>query len=259
MNYGIYTSGLGALVESARVDVIANNLANANTVGFRRDAIAFRERLVEALEDKPDHAYLNAMVDRYGGAPFIDGVTFDPDPIAPDVTENPTDLALDGRGFFMTRSMATGENLFTRAGNFMVDRTGRLLTADGRYQVLNAAGEPVTVDPNIGRNITVTKNGEIYSGDELVNSIGVVDFNDYGRLQKAGETMFRAVGEEVESFRPAETSVMQGALEGSSVEPVVEMADMIRAFRALESNLQMIKFQDSTLEKAVNELGRVPR
>ncbi|OHB76036.1 MAG: hypothetical protein A2Z34_08255 [Planctomycetes bacterium RBG_16_59_8] len=259
MIYGISTSGLGAYLESSRIDVIANNLANVNTPGFRRDQMAFRERLVEAHEDRPDLRYVNDLVDRYGGAPFVDEIAFDRQPGAPDYTGRNLDMAINGEGFFALRNLESGERCYTRAGNFQFDRSGRMLSADGKYQALNAAGEPIAVDPEIGACLVVRDNGGLFSGNEQVAAIGVVDFRDYDALSKSGDNVFRFAGNDQDIVAPTGTTIMSGVLEGSSVNPVVEMTEMIRTLRSLEANLQMIKFQDSTLEKAVNELARLPR
>ena len=168
-------------------------------------------------------------------------------------------MAIDGRGFFMLRDLESGERFYTRAGNFQFDQAGRLLSADKKYQALSAAGEPIAVDPEAGANVFVRDNGAIFSGSEQLAVIGVVDFRDYDALTKSGDNMFRFTGDDQEIVAPTGTTIMSGALEGSSVNPLMEMTEMIRALRSLEANLQMIKFQDSTLEKAVNELARLPR
>lgn len=262
MNYGIYTSGLGAFAQSAKLDIIANNLANVNTPGFRKDQIAFRERLVEAMEGRHDSSYYNEAIDRYGGAPLIDAVSFDRDPGQYDVTGRAQDVAIDGKGFFVVTDRQTSENFYTRAGNFVFDAEGRLVTADGKYQVAGAAGEPIAIDPGSAGNLQIREDGSIYSGENLMGAIGVVDFDDYSALAKYGDTMFRRVADQEGNVAPhaaEQAKVRQGVIERSSVNPVVEMTEMIETLRMIESNLQMIKFQDSTLEKAVNELGRIPR
>jgi flagellar basal-body rod protein FlgG len=256
-SYGIYLSGIGALGQSVRVDQIANNLANSNTPGFRRDGVSFRERLVEALEDRHDVRFYNAAVDRHGGAPFIDRVTFDRRGGGLEVTHRPLDLALNSEGFFTVQDLKGGGVYYTRAGNFVMDGTGRLLTADGRYQALAEDGRGLALDPNSGAELRAREDGTLFQGDAEIGRLGVADFGDASRLVKRGDNVFENLGGAAAA--PAETRVEQGALERSSVNPIVEMVEMIKALRALESNLQMVRFQDAALDRTVNDFGRPQR
>lgn len=253
--YGIYTSGLAAIGQSVRLDVAANNLANVSTVGFRGDRVSFAGRLVEALEagEGPGRHY-NALVHRHGGAPVLESVRFDRRPGAVDRTGRPLDLALDGEGFFAVRDRRTGEVYHTRAGNFAVGSRGELVTADGRYEVLGRGGAPIVLDPSAPAEPEVKGDGRVLQGDREVGRLALVGFDDPSRLRKHGDALFANRGA---AEAPAEARVMQGALETSSVNPLSEMVGMIRALRALESNLEMIRFQDRTLDRSVNGLGRV--
>ncbi len=253
--YGIATSGLGALGQSLKLDQAAHNLANVSTPGFRRDRLSFRERLVEALEDRPDHRYYNALVDRNGGAPFIDEVRFDRRPGGFDTTHRNLDFALQSGGFFTVRDLDSGASFYTRAGNFILDGEGRLVTADGRCEVLTRDGRGITLDPRAAADLRLTAEGALFQGDVEAGRLAVVDFDDYSKLRKQGANLFvNAGGTELPATH---VQALQGALEVSSVNPVSEMVEMLKAMRALESNLQMIKFQDATLERAINDAGRV--
>jgi len=255
--YGMYTSGLGAMGQSLKIDQISNNLANVATPGYRRDHISFRERLVEALEDRPDLQYYNSQVHRNGGAPFVDQVTFDQDSGSYEQTHRALDLAVVGRGFFSVRDLQSGETFYTRAGNFMLGGDGRILTADGRYQLASDDGRGLTLDPGTGGELRVRDDGTLFQGDIEIGKAGVVDFDDYARLRKRGDNLFENSG--ATASAPARLQVSQGTLEQSSVNPVAEMVEMIKALRALESNLQMLRFQDGVLDRAVNDFGRPQR
>ena len=255
--YGLYTSGLGALGQSAKVDMIANNLANVATPGFRRVQISFRERMVEALEGRPEMKFYNAMVDRHGGAPFVDAVRFDPEAGGYEQTQRSLDFALQSKGFFSVEEMETGRRFYTRAGNFSIDSEGRLITSEGRYQVLSAEGAGIELGTDDSGDIRLGPEGILSRGDFDVARIGIVDFADYATLRKHGDNLFENIGGA--PFEPADIRVDQGVLEGSSVNPVVEMVDLIKAMRNLETNLQMIKIQDQALDRAVNDLGRLQR
>jgi flagellar basal-body rod protein FlgF len=256
-SYGIALSGLGALGQSVRMDRIANNLANANTPGFRRDTVSFRERLVEALEDRHEAAFYNAAVHRHGGAPVIDRVSFDRESGGLDVTARPLDLALEGEGYFTVRDLKGGGLMYTRAGNFVADAAGRLLTADGGHQLLSAEGRGMAVDPASGEALRVRSDGTMFQGDVDLGRLGVADVADASRLAKRGDNLFENRGSAERAA--AGVSVRQGALERSSVNPVHEMVEMIKALRALEANLQMVRTQDAALERTVNDYGRPQR
>lgn len=255
--YGIYTSGLGALGQSAKLDQIANNLANVSTPGFRRDHLSFRQRLVEALEDRPDLNYYNAQVDRHGGAPFIDQSTFDRKSGGYEQTHRPLDLAVLGEGFFSVQDLKTGGTFYTRAGNFTLAADGRIVTPDGQYQLLSDEGRGLAVEPGLPGSLQISREGRMLQGDIDLGQVGVFDFDDYSRLLKTGDNVYRNLG--ASASKPERLQVSQGTLELSSVNPVTEMVEMVKAFRSLESNLQMLKIQDGVLERSVNDFGRPAR
>lgn len=230
---GLSVSALGAMAQSARVDRIAQNLANLATPGYRREHAAFRVG---------------------GGGPALDPAPGARTAGRLEVTGRSLDLALTTPGFFAVRPLAGGDDLYTRAGNFTLDAEGRLLTADGRYQVVDRGGNGVVLDPARGA-VRVRPDGALLQGDAEVAGLAVVDFPGEAALRKEGGNLLAAAG----AAPAADVRVEQGALEASSVDPITEMVEMIRALRALEANLQAIRFQDGALEKAVNEFGRMPR
>lgn len=258
MLYGLYVSGLGALGQSVRLDLIANNLANVNTPAYRRDQLTFKERMVEALEDFPDLQYYNSLVHRNGGAPFIDHIAYDKQPGGFEATGRLLDFAINGEGWFTVRHLATDQLYYTRAGNFLVDSQGRLVTADGKYQLVADDGVGVALDPDQpGAEVRVDPDGSLFQGGAFRNRLRVVDFTNAEGIRKHGENLFTAF--DANTVNATSYRVEQGTLEVSSVNPVMEMADMIKTIRAIESNLQMIKIQDGTLDRVVNEFGRPAR
>ena len=172
-------------------------------------------------------------------------------------------MAIDGDGFFAisyTNKAGEASVKYTRDGAFTVNREGYLMTKDGDFVLNQAAamgGNPgqagyIQVDPNLP--LMVDKNGDIYQNDMLVAQIGVVDFADYNFLAKYGENMYDLVdGGQVQA---SEAQVNQGTLEMSNVNVVSEMVEMINITRAYESNQKIIQTIDSTLEKAVNSIGK---
>lgn len=258
MLYGLYTSALAAIGQSARLDVVANNLANVNTPGFRRDQVSFQERLVEALEDTPDFRYYNSLVHRHGGAPFLGATSFDSEAGGIETTDRPLDFAINGKGFFAVRDRVTGKNYYTRAGNFVTDSQGTVVTPDGKYQLLGEGDTEVTVDPNQPiSEVRLDADGNLRQGEEVRAHLSVVDFADLRGVRKFGENLLENFG--TQAVETTDYKLVQGALEGSTVHPVSEMVEMIKTIRMIESNLQMIHIQDGSLERLVNDFGRPAR
>jgi flagellar basal body rod protein FlgG len=229
---GIAISGRGALAQSAKVDVLANNLANVATVGFRRDLVGFRANL-EAV----------VAADRRDGSL--------------EETRRPLDLAIAGPGYFTVRDLESGADYYTRAGNFNIDSSGRLVTADGRCQVLASDGRGIALDAAAAGSLRIAEDGTLYQGEVENGQLGVVEFEDVARLAKRGDNLVENRGSALGAA--AGSRIQQGTLERSSVDPALEQAEMTRALRALEANLQMIRILDATLERTVNEFARPVR
>jgi flagellar basal-body rod protein FlgF len=248
---GIYLSAAGALAAEARLDVVANNIANVETPGFKRSFTLVRERPPEAASagirgrGRPD-------LDALGGGPIVQEIRFDASRGGLRSTGESLDVAIDGDGWFSVDR--DGEVLHTRAGNFVRTPDGRLATADGRGFVLDDGGSPIEL-PAIG-SIDIGEDGTIAVGGETVARLGVVGSLDPDQFQPAGGTLFRRIGpgaaEEAEGFR-----IRQGMLETSTAEPVREMVRMIHTFRAYETNQRMIALQDESLGRAVRDVGRL--
>lgn len=237
MPYGLYLSAEGAHAQSTRMDVIANNLANVDTVGFKRELALFQARYAEAVGQGLKPAGQGNLEDLGGGIMVRQTKTdFSPGPIKH--TDGPTDVAIDGDGFFMVRK--GDQDYLTRAGNFRLSPAGELRTQAG-YDVLDASGEPITVTP----------------GDtSWVERLAVVQPPSRDDLVKVGENLFRSLSEP-EAVDPQMRVVAAGYLEGSTVAMTYEMTELIHAARALEANINMMKTQDEMLGGLVNRAMRV--
>ncbi len=165
-------------------------------------------------------------------------------------TGNSFDLALRDKGFFCIET-PEGER-YTRSGDFTKDSEGYLVTKEG-YKVLGEAGY-IKID---GSNMTVNEDGELYSDSERVDKLKLVDFDDYKALRKEANGLIRI--EEGTDAEPAATvgKIQQGSLEGSNVNSVKEMVDMLTMMRTYEANQKMIKIHDELIGKAVNEIARL--
>lgn len=215
-------------------DVVANNLANINTIGYKKD-ISF----VEALTNAEENVKLKVQTD------FSQGTLKE--------TGNPFDLALNGKGFF---TIEKGNDFYlTRDGHFSVNGDGFLVTSSG-YKVLGTSGAVhLGMDGEQVGEISISQIGEIYVDDELIDTLQVVDTADYSQLEKAGNNLFKTrKGTEV--FVSENTSVIQGNLESSNVNVVNEMIGLMDIQRNFESSQRAIRTIDEALRKAANEVGR---
>jgi flagellar basal-body rod protein FlgF len=252
MDYGLYLSAAGAKAQITRQAVITNNIANSQTAGFKRDLVIMQSRLNASYEDPAMFPYrLPVYGDQGGGVTAVsDGIDLSQSTF--EDTHNRTDFALNGPGFF-TIAGDNGETLLTRDGRFMIDSEGALRTvAGGNRPVLNNAGEPVRLNPDLPLEIahdgTITQNGQ---GTGL--KLGITDA-DPKTLVKLGGNLLRSATPLTPAS--AETEVLQYKLENSGVEPMVEIVNMMEGQRAFDANARMMTYQDSTMS-LLNTVGRV--
>ncbi|MDE6314805.1 MAG: flagellar basal-body rod protein FlgF [Lachnospiraceae bacterium] len=254
---GLYTAYTGMIHQQKRLDVISNNLANSATVGFKREgatARAFNDELAIKIKDASEGFVDRGIGDMSMGVKF--GETYrDYTQGSLRVTDNDYDLALSGEGFFqISFTSKSGETVtrLTRDGNFTVNTLGYLVTQDGDF-VLGTDGNPIRIDPN--EKTTIDAAGRILQNDTVVANLSIVDVEDYNYLQKYGENLFDLV--EGGTLTASSAAVEQGCLEQSNVQVVKEMVEMINVTRAYETNQKAIQAVDETLDKAVNQVGRV--
>lgn len=255
---GLYTAWSGLVNEQNRMDVMTNNLANATTVGFKKEGStsqSFDDVLTLKIKDTSEGFY-NAK--RLGvrnpgvkiGENYVDYIqgSFRE-------TGNTFDLALSGDGFFaieFTNKAGETSTMFTRAGQFTLNREGFLVTQEGDY-VLDVQNRRIQLDTL--RDADIMENGIISQEGRVIAQIQVVDFEDYNYLERYGETYFRPL----EGARQIDgTATMHsGYLEMSNVQVVSEMVNLITITRAYEANQKIIQTYDDSLEIAVTQLGRL--
>lgn len=266
MSKGMYTAVSGAIAQSARLDTIANNLANANTTAFKKDRQVFNEYLT-AHEKMPNTmevpripASIESFYDMNGGdKSYVDsaGTYTNFSQGALKSTGSPLDVAIEGKGFFEILSPQGVR--WTRNGSFQMDGNGRLVTKEG-YPVLHeGTQDPTQRTIQLGdRNVTVTDHGDIYQGDNLVARLSVVDFTDPDQIQKQGNSLYKL--KENSTATPLAANAVrlhQGYVEGSNVNVVEEMTDMITAQRLFETTQQAVKAYDHMDEKLISGLGKL--
>lgn len=256
---GLYTAYTGMLNEQHRMDVITNNLANANTNGFKKEGAtsqSFDEILSYKIKDNSEGYNISRRMGRnHPGVKIGEGYTdFSQGPIKN--TGNTYDLALSDSGFFAVRfTNKDGEDSveYTRDGNFTLTRQGHLVTQDGDA-VLDVDNRPIRIDPLLKTEINTS--GEVIQDGDVVATIQVTDFEDYNYLERYGENYFQPV-DGAEKTEEARGQVYSGYLETSNLSVVTEMVNMITISRAYESNQKVITTYDSTLDIAANQIGRI--
>jgi len=247
-------------------ELIANNLANVSTDGYKRSQvhnIQFDEVLLYDLSKRDGRLTAVGPLSR-GVRAYESYVDFSPGTMIE--TGEPMDLALDGDGFFTI--LQDGQLYYTRNGRFVLGPHGYIMTDSGGY--LMGTRGPLLVGEG---TLHVTEDGRVYSRrpgpdradafaleDVYIDDLWLVDFEDRDALRPVGNSLFEYGGArriDLAGRVGQVTTVRQGVIEGSNVNVVREMVDMIECFRAYESAQRMVLIQDETLDKLVNQVSRV--
>lgn len=262
---GLYTAHTGMVNEMNRLDVLTNNLANADTTAYKKEGTTsrtFADELAIKIKDTSDYG-LPKTIGEMSLVTHLGQVYTNWDSGSFKVTDNETDFALDGDGFFaiaFTNKAGETSVKYTRDGNFVVDNEGYLRTKDGDY-VLNQTGamnaDPseanyVQIDPLAAFSVDVS--GYIYQNEEIIGNIGVIDFENYDYIEKYGENLYNLLEGGV--ITDSKANIQQGMLETSNVNVVDEMVNMIAIQRAYEAGQKVIRSIDETLGTTVT-LGKV--
>jgi flagellar basal-body rod protein FlgF len=276
---GIYTGASGMMATMEEMNTVANNLANVNTDGYKRETSvtkAFPEYLIRRTDDD---GVVTFPLGSYDLAPVVgkmgNGVEFNESYVRYDQgslldTGNDFDFALKGEGFLSV--MTENGERYTRNGNFKVSSDGYLVDSHG-YKVVGENGF-IQISQN---NFQVDKEGNVYVNQDYkpedfvdkagndwksmtkVDKLKIVDFPERRYLQKEGNTMYRESdfsGKAYVMETGSRPELLQGVLEKSNVDPVVEMTRMIEINRLYEANQRVIQTGDETLGRAVNQVGR---
>ncbi|MDR3605883.1 MAG: flagellar hook basal-body protein [Oligoflexia bacterium] len=297
MASGIWVSVSGAAAQSQAVDTVANNLANADTIGFKKDQPTFKEYLATVERDHGSvdiprgpikNKELYPLDGRDQSFVVVDGTytNFKPGPLR--VTQSPLDIAMDGPGLL---EVSTPQGIrYTRQGSLKVAIDGNLVTSEG-YPVLSsrpgglaqpglagAARTPAGQFPidqaataaqaqadaagrfinlrDRGTQLTINNAGELYAGDQLIAKLSVAEFHDLNGLRKTGGGMFENK-DPANVAEPQKTVVRQGMIEGSNVNPIEEMTNLIKANRLFEEDLKAMKTYGELLGREANDIGKL--
>jgi len=226
------------------MDIVANNIANADTAGFKLESLMSKTDPKRPANTAPGPRPVKFVLD--------DGVARDFGQGTLRSTGGALDLAIEGQGFF-TITTPDGER-YTRDGRFTMDPSGKIITESGATVAGDGGGE-VVIDPEKGP-VTISADGVVSQGSERVGKIGVVTFDSLAALEKTGDNLFRNTSNL--QPQPATAAVVrQGMLESSNVRPIVEITRMIEVTRSYE---RITKMLDSTAElsrRSIERLGRM--
>lgn len=254
---GIYTSASGMMAEEERNAVITNNLANVNTVGYKKD-IALTKEFSNVLLQRMNDGNSSAAIGKIGRGATIDTIATVHSQGSSLVTGNPLDLAIDGKGYFSVET-ANGVR-YTRNGQFTRSAEGELVTSEG-YPVLGEDGHIPLGDAN---SVTITPEGRVLVGDNTqpsatpnqVGKLEITAFTDEQQLTKQGDSLYQAP-DGAATDDTVTATLRQGVLEQSNVNAIAEMVNMINGQRAFDLNSKMLKIHTETVDLAVNQVGKV--
>lgn len=268
MSYGLYISAEGAEAQQYRMETIANNIANLETPGFKRELALQMARATER-QDLGDDFYGSGSYNDLSGGVLTIGTRTEFKQGTIKKTGFWADLAIEGNAWFRVRDKSNGEEFLTRAGNFAVyvdreDGTASLVTEQGRsrFELLNPEGEPVVLPNPNDPTLHITDDGRIISDDaplwavgmEPVALISLVEPEDVDQLVKAGETMYRNLAGQRELEQFERRQLRPEHLEMSGTNPSTEMIEMIVTQRCLESNVKLMHVQDEATGGLINKV-----
>lgn len=244
MDNALYVGLSRQILLRREMDIIANNIANIDTTGFK----------VESLMQKSDPAEPAVTLGGPRPVKFVaaDGVARDFGQGALNTTGAPLDMAIEGQGFFQIQTPAGPR--FTRDGRFTTDPTGRLVTQAGA-PVLDAGGGEILIDSEKGQ-VAIGADGTMSQGSEQVGKVGVYSFANLGALEKTGDNLYRNASN-LQPQPATEARVRQGMLEGSNVKSILEITRMVEVSRAYEQTARMMDSEADLSRRAVERMGRV--
>ena len=255
MSYGLYTATQGMRYEELRMDVVANNLANAATPGYKLNRIgintAFEADIQGGILETPQVQLARILSEDTTEAPLMIYTHYATDFSQGTLrhTENSLDVALEGSGFFVVQH-PDGSQRYTRDGHFQLDTNGQLTTLLG-WPVVGQNG-PIQLTQG---DIKIGLQGQVAVAGTIIDTLRLEDVPQGTQLTRDGRNLFFTTGGAMGRLVPANTEVRQGYLEESNVDTVREMVRMIEAYRNYEGYQKAIESFDTTTAQA-NELGK---
>lgn len=247
MQNTIWNAVAGSIFQMRRLDVLSNNIANANTDGFKADDMSFSAYLAQIRQRQ--------FVGARRGIDSIDDqmrtfTSFAPGTLK--TTGNPLDLAIAGDGFFTVQTPDGPQ--FTRSGNFRLDDQGTLVSGDG-HPVLGEAG-PVQLQVDVAMDLVFDEYGTVYQDGQEIGRLRVTDVANPETLQKAGGKRFKATPATRSQVMEA-PQVQQGVLEGSNVNIVRDITRIVQVGRSFDAYQRVIGLVDNINQRATQQLAQV--
>lgn len=233
----------GQLANYQAMDIIANNLANMSTAGFKREAPQFEQYMAQLQADpgQPSPAPLSFVQSN--------GILRDLSEGPLQKTGNPFDLAISGKGYFQVQT-PNGPR-FTRDGHFSLNQDGVIV--DGSGYPLIGDGGPITVTADDG-SVNIGPDGTVSGKQGQIGTVKLVDFTNPGAMTKEGDGLYTTT----EQPQPASSgTILQGMIEGSNVQPLAEMSRMIEIMRAYQANAALTQSQQQLMTSSIDKLGTI--
>jgi len=252
-SYGLWLSAAGMKVNEHRQTVLANNMANAHTTGFKQDLAVIRERNVESRENATPFDFKHPVLDNLAGGVDVRQSYHDFSQGPIEHTSKPLDVAIVGEGLFVVSDGS--DQRYTRNGEFALNAEGELVLSagDGRWRVLDDRNDVIRVDPALGEP-EVASDGTIRQGEEVIGKLQLVTVDDMQALYKHGENLFELTKGEPTA---AHARIEAGALENSNFDVMTGLASMIEATRVYEMNANLLRMQDEMTGRVVSTVGRL--
>ena len=243
MENSIYTGLSLQIALQAKMDLIANNIANLNTPGYKGQNMVFTEYIAKTDNGEKPKDNLSMVLD------FGHYQNTQAGPIQ--ATGNPLDVALQGPGWF---GVQTPEGtMYTRAGNFQINNNGELVTGTGLL-VAGEGGGTITIPPD-AREVKISNDGTIATDQGQIGRIGVFEFTNEQDLEAAGNGLYKAPANDP-GAAAQNTQVLQGMLEGSNVQPVLEMTRMIDTLRSYQNTQRMLQNEHDRERTMIQRMTR---
>ncbi|MCR5701931.1 MAG: flagellar basal-body rod protein FlgF [Lachnospiraceae bacterium] len=259
---GLYTGWTGMVNEQKRLDVITNNMANSDTTGYKKQGVtsqSFDDELTLRIHNDNEYSGVHYKIGNMNLGVKIGETYHDFSQGSLRETGNTYDLALSGDGFFTiqtTNKQGQTTVRYTRDGSFTVNTEGYLVTKDGDY-VLDKNGKTIQIPgAQTAAEVAIDVKGNILVNGNNVAQLGIARFTNPQALLLYGENMFEAT-DAAGLVADDTTAVHQGYLEMSNTNVIKEMVDMITITRAYEAGQKVVQTMDETLDKSVNEIGRI--
>jgi flagellar basal-body rod protein FlgF len=262
MHEGIYIAASAGIKQGKKMEVIAQNLANVNSTGYKGDRLAFKELMTPFPPEQGSESAKNELLQP---DVFISNVSYvavtdqytDHEPGKFKQTNAELDMALDGPGYF---SVSTKEGVrYTRNGNFRLNTENQIVNQKGQT-VLSEQGEPIVITAE-GTEISIDGYGNIFVGSGEINAnigkIKLLDFDNKQTLEKLGDGLFLQSDTEAVEKPINNTKLRQGFLEESNVTATDEMNNMISTLRLFETYQKIIQSIDNMNDQSVNSIGRI--